>query len=118
MINLSKKGHISDLVGYSGVFIGSEIVATGDIKTEEDIFIDGKFKGSLETAGAVEIGKNAVFSGTINSRSVVIEGMVKANVIATESIQIAGCGHLQGNAKSKNISIDPGAVLNLKATTE
>ena len=118
MLNLSKKGHISELVSYSGIYIGSEIVASGDIKSEEDIYIDGKYKGTIETTGAVEIGKNAMFTGTILSRSAIIEGFVKANVVGSDTIHIAGCGQLQGNAKSKNISIDPGAILNLKAITE
>jgi len=118
MINLSKKGHISELVGYSGIFLGSEIEALGSIKTEEDVFIDGEFKGSIETVGAVEIGKNSSLTGSITARSIIIEGFAKADLLATDSIHIAGCGKVQGSIDSKNISIDPGAVLKIKAATE
>jgi hypothetical protein len=118
MLNLNKKGHISELVGYSGIFIGSEVNANGDITTEEDVFIDGKYSGKLQTSGAVEIGKNAQYTGSITSRSAVLEGIIKAYIIADESIQITGCSQLKGSITSKNITIDPGAVINIKASTK
>jgi len=118
MINFSKKGHISELVGYSGIFLGSELKATGVIKTEEDVFVDGEFSGSIETVGAVEVGKNANLTGSITARSIIIEGFAKADLLATDSIHIAGCGKAQGSISSKNISIDSGAILKIKAGTE
>ncbi len=118
MLNLNKKGHISELVGYSGVFIGPEVTASGDINTEEDIFIDGNYKGNIQTLGAVELGKNSSFTGAIEARSTVVEGIAKANIKANDSLQISGCGQLQGMIESKNISVDPGAVINIKASTK
>jgi len=118
MINLSKKGHISELVSYSGVFIGSEVTAKGSIKTEEDVFIDGKFIGSLETLGAVELGKNSNFTGSIKARSVVIEGVAKSDIEADDSVHIEGCGQISGSINSKNIDIDSGAILKVKASTK
>ena len=111
MIDRSNKGHISDLVGFSGSYIGAEVVATGEIKSEEDIFVDGSYKGSIKTTGAVEIGKNAKITGSIEARSVVIEGQLKGAVVALDSIYIAGCGQLSGTAEGKSINIDSGALI-------
>jgi cytoskeletal protein CcmA (bactofilin family) len=118
MINLTKKGHISELVSYSGVFIGSEVTAKGSIKTEEDVFIDGKYTGSLETMGAVELGKNSNFSGLIKARSVVVEGISKSDIEAEDSIHIEGCAQISGSVNSKNINIESGAIVKIKASTK
>lgn len=117
MIDKTKKGHISDLVGFSGFYIGTEVIATGDIKSEEDIFIDGSYKGTVKTAGAVEIGKNANVIGSIEARSITIEGQVKGAIIALDDITVAGCGELTGSAEGKNINIDLGALVKARITS-
>ncbi len=116
MFAKSQKGHISELVAYSGFYIGPEIQANGQINTDEDVYIDGRFTGEISTEGVVELGKNASFKGTIKARSVILEGQAKAVISATESIVISGCGQLIGSAQSKNISVDSGALLKADLT--
>ena len=116
MFGRLKKGHSSDLVGYAGFMIGAGIDAVGDIKTDEDVYIDGNFKGSIVTIGVVELDKNSTFTGTISSRATNIEGRAKADILASDNIYISGCGQLSGSAKSKNISVDSGALLDAKLT--
>ena len=118
MLNLNKKGHISELVGYSGTYIGSEVTAKGDIESEEDIFIDGNYQGVIITTGTIEIGKNANLNGSISARSAVLEGIMKADVMADDSLHVSGCCQIQGKIVSKNISIDPGAIINIRASTK
>lgn len=117
MFGINKKGHISNFVGYAGVYLGPEVIAVGNIKTEEDIFIDGNFKGSIKTIGAVELGKNSIISGAIEGRSVIIDGKVKANIIADEIVEVAGCGEVGGSIQARNITVDSGAILNAKMKT-
>ncbi|MEI6741682.1 MAG: polymer-forming cytoskeletal protein [bacterium] len=111
MIEHANKGHISDLVGFSGFYIGAEVSAIGDIKSEEDVFVDGSYKGSIKTTGAVEIGKNAKITGSIEARSAIIEGQLKGSVLALDNVYIAGCGELSGSAEGKSVSIDSGALV-------
>lgn len=118
MLSAEKKGHITDLIGYSGIFIGPEVLANGKINTEEDVYIDGDYKGEIVSSGAIELGKNSLFHGKIKARSVVIEGRVKADILADDSIHISGCGHLYGTVEAKNVSVDPGAMINAKVKTK
>jgi cytoskeletal protein CcmA (bactofilin family) len=117
MFGINSKGHISELVGYAGFYLGPEVIANGTIKTEEDVYIDGKFKGSIETQGAVELGKNSIISGSVAGRSIIVDGQVKADLKAVENIQVAGCGQLGGTAEARNINIDSGAILSAKIKT-
>lgn len=117
MFGRSQKGHISDLVSYAGVFLGPDIEADGDIRTDEDVYIDCKFKGSIATPGAVELGKNSEVTGSVSARSVAIDGKGKIDVEAVESVIIAGCADFTGSASAKQISVETGAVLKAKLTT-
>lgn len=118
MFSRFKKTHLSDLVKLSGVFIGPGIEAEGDIKTEEDVFIDAKFKGNISSNGVIELGKNSSFVGGLQARSLIMEGLAKANANAVDSISFAGCSEFSGNAQSRNIIVEKGAVINAKLITE
>ena len=113
-----KKTQLSDLVKLSGVFIGPGIEAEGDIKTEEDVYIDSKFKGNIVSNGVIELGKNSTFTGGLQARSIIIEGFSKANANAHDSISFAGCCEFSGNAQSRNITVEKGAVITAKLITE
>lgn len=117
MFGRSKKGHISDLVSYAGFYLGPNVEGEGDIRTDADVYIDGKFKGTIDTPGAIELGKNSIVTGSIKARSVVIEGKTKATVEAAESIQIAGCAEFSGSAQAKQVNVEPGAGIDAKLTT-
>lgn len=117
MFGKSKKGHISDLVSYAGYYFGADIEAEGDIKTDEDVYIDGKFKGTIDTPGAVELGKNSVVNGSVSARSIVIEGSAKLDSRASESIIIAGCAEFRGNARARQINVEAGADIDAKLVT-
>lgn len=113
-----KKTHLSDLVKLSGVFIGPGIEADGEIKTEDDVFIDAKFKGNIISNGVIELGKNSSFVGSLQARSVIIDGIAKANIAAQDLLNLAGCSEFAGNAQARNIIVEKGAVVNAKLATE
>ena len=117
MFGRSKKGHISELVSYAGVYLGPDVESNGDIRTDEDVFIDGSFKGSIATPGAVELGNNSNVTGSITARSIAIEGKCKMDIEAAESIIISGCADFSGSANAKQISIETGAAINAKLST-
>lgn len=118
MFGKFKKTHLSELVKLSGVYIGPGIEAEGDIKTEEDVFVDAKFKGDISSNGVIEMGKNSSFLGRLEARSLIIEGFAKADAKSSDSIIFAGCSEFSGNAQSINITVEKGAVINAKLTTE
>lgn len=113
-----KKPDLSELVKTSGIFIGHEIETEGDIKTEYDVYIDSKFKGQVISEGAVEIGKSSKFTGNVEARTIIVEGICKANLAAHDSLLIAGCSEFNGTASAKSIIIEKGAELNAKLNTE
>lgn len=118
MFGRFKKTQLSELVKLSGVYIGPGIIAEGEIKTEDDVFIDSHFKGQIESDGVVEIGKNSNFSGSIKGRSVLIEGITRSEVNASELISFASCAEFRGSATSREVIVPKGALIDAKITTE
>ncbi len=110
----SKKDHLSELVGYAGFFLGPDLQAEGSVEGDDDVFIDCQFKGDINTPGALEIGKNANFEGTIKARSVIVEGNVKATIDAVDEISVASCAEITGQLKALRIGIENGAAVQAK----
>lgn len=113
----SKKDNLSDLVGYAGFFLGPQIQAEGTIKSDDDIFIDGQFKGEVKTPGAVEIGKNAQLKGSIEARSVILEGDINATVEANDDINVVSCAQVKGQLSALRITVETGAAIEAKLTS-
>jgi cytoskeletal protein CcmA (bactofilin family) len=113
-----KKTQLSDLVKISGVYIGPGITAEGEIKTEDDVFIDAKFKGAVKSEGVIEIGKNSNFSGSLEGRTVLVEGIAKATILASGFVSVSSCAELNGSIDASETSVAKGALVNAKITTQ
>jgi cytoskeletal protein CcmA (bactofilin family) len=97
--------------------LGPQVQAKGDVQTDDDIFVDCSFEGKLTTPGALEIGKNAAFKGTVAARSVIVEGEVNAQIKADEEISVANCASVKGSLEALRVSADHGAALDAKIKT-
>ena len=81
----------------------------GEIRTHEELFVDGEVEGSLESHSLLTIGPNGKVRANIKAREVVVFGSVRGNVDVTEKIAIRDKGSLIGDIKTAGISIDDGA---------
>ena len=93
-----------------GTAIGSAISIIGDIYSEEDLYIDGEVRGTLEIKDSrVTIGPNAKAESNIKAREVIILGQVQGDIDASQKITIRKAGSLVGNIKTTGIVIDDDA---------
>ena len=89
--------------------IGASMHIKGDIRTEEELFVDGEVEGSLESQSLLTVGPKGRVRANIKAREVVIFGSVRGNVEVAEKIAIREQGSLVGDIKTAGISIDDGA---------
>ncbi len=89
--------------------IGPSMHIIGEIRTDEELLVDGEVEGSLESHSLLTVGKNGRVHANIKAREVVIYGSVHGNVEAGEKIAIREQGSLVGDIKTAGISIDDGA---------
>jgi cytoskeletal protein CcmA (bactofilin family) len=81
----------------------------GEIRSDEELMIDGEVEGVVECGSLLTIGRNGKVRSNIKAREVVIFGSVKGNIEVIEKLAIREQGSLVGDIKTAGISIDDGA---------
>ncbi len=89
--------------------IGPSMHIKGEIRSREELLVDGDVEGSLESESLLTVGENGKVRANIKAREVVIFGSVHGDVIVTDKIVIREQGSLIGNIKCAGIGIDDGA---------
>jgi len=89
--------------------IGASMIIKGEIKTNEELLVEGEVEGLLESHSLLTVGAKGKVKANIKAREVVIFGSVRGNVEVTEKIAIREQGSLVGDIKTAGISIDDGA---------
>ena len=89
--------------------IGALMRVDGEIRTAEDLLVDGEVEGVMESQSLVTVGPQGKVRANIKAREVVIYGDVRGNVEVSDKLAIREQGSLVGDVTSAGISIDDGA---------
>jgi cytoskeletal protein CcmA (bactofilin family) len=89
--------------------IGPSMHIKGEIRSREELLVDGDVEGLMESESLLTVGPNGKVRANIKAREVVIFGSVRGDVEVSGKIAIREQGSLIGNIKSAGISIDDGA---------
>ena len=92
------------------VAAGSHI--EGSISGETEVVVDGSLDGCVDLEGRFVVGTRGRIEGEVTARSVHVSGHVHGNVRATEKIEVANSGSIQGDLTAPLISIAEGGVCN------
>ena len=93
----------------------SDVTIKGDIVEKEKLIIDSKVDGDI-TADHLQTHSGSVINGNISSSSVTLGGVSKGN-INSDKINIKSTAEVEGVLNQKNLSIEEGAKLKIKAET-
>lgn len=91
---------------YINSIVGEGTFVTGSIVSNELLRIDGSFRGPIQSTGKVLIGKDGRVESFISAETVVVGGIVKGNIKATERIVILTNGVVIGNIKAPRLVIE------------
>ena len=89
--------------------IGPSMRIEGEIRSQEDLFVDGEVNGSMESQSLVTVGPKGKVRANIKAREVVILGDVRGNIEVSQKLAIRDQGSLIGDVKCSGIGIDDGA---------
>ena len=90
--------------------IGSSLLITGEIASEEDLVIDGRFSGQIVVRNAaLTIGKLAQVEADIRGTSIHVLGQIQGNVAASERIELGTSADVRGNLSANRIVLVDGA---------
>jgi len=94
--------------------LGNETSFTGTIRFKDSLKIDGKFDGEIISKGFLYIEKGAVVKANIQVGSIIIGGIVKGDIEATEKLEMLTTGQAFGNSKTAKLKIADGVVFDGK----
>jgi cytoskeletal protein CcmA (bactofilin family) len=92
--------------------LSEDIDFSGTLVFEKPFLIRGRLSGEIESRGLLVIDEGAVVEADINASKVVIRGLVKGNVTATEKVELSVTARLTGNVTAPEVFMESGCVFN------
>jgi cytoskeletal protein CcmA (bactofilin family) len=90
--------------------IGKSVVVKGEISGNEDLYVDGEVRGSIELRDhSLIVGPNGKVDANVIAREIVVHGALNGNVQAADKIEIRKTGSILGDLTTARIIIEDGA---------
>jgi len=97
-------------VGPSRNVLSSDVEIKGTVKFTNDLVVDGRIEGEIQSEGNLTVGENARLKAEIKTGTVVVYGKVHGNIVASERVELKATAEVVGDIKAKTLSIEPGAI--------
>ena len=92
--------------------IGQSTYIEGSIKSEGNIRVDGRIKGTINTAAAFIIGLTGVVEGQTQAHNITISGKYDGGIMCNEKLVLEANSNVTGDINTRRLVIDDGAVFN------
>lgn len=96
---------------FINTLIGEGSLVRGDLVVQGFFRLDGDFMGSVRTGGRVLVAVSGRAKGEIHARSVVIAGVFRGDIYASEKVVLLSTAMVLGNIYTSRLEIDLGAFL-------
>ena len=96
--------------------LSTDVEIKGTVKFTNDLVVDGKIEGEINSDGNLTVGENARLKAEIKTSTVVVYGKVHGNITATDRVEIKSSGEVVGDIKAKTLAIEAGAIFVGKST--
>ena len=90
--------------------LSKKVKFEGDIQGEENLRVEGHFKGTIKVVGDFLVGQSGVVEAEVEAENIVIQGQITGNVMARKQLEIQSSGQLLGDCQAKSIDIREGAI--------
>jgi cytoskeletal protein CcmA (bactofilin family) len=94
--------------------LSSGSVFEGKTQTENDIRIDGVFKGQLTCKARLIIGPTGQFDGDCQCINAVVEGSFQGRMKVHETLEVREHGKVKGEIQTKKLIVQSGAVFEVQ----
>ncbi len=100
--------------------IGKDLKLKGDFKFANEVHVYGEIEGTIQFAaeGKLVIEQSGKIFGKLMCDQVEIYGMVDGSIESTSSVIVRSSGKIKGTIHAKNLSVYPGALLNIEGHTK
>lgn len=95
--------------------LGKNTSIKGDIEFNGALILDGSIYGCVkgsENDDVLTISETGVVEGKIEVANIIINGLVKGDIIASGKIEVASKANIEGNVYYQNIEMETGSKIN------
>jgi cytoskeletal protein CcmA (bactofilin family) len=89
--------------------LSSDVEIKGKLRFSNDLIIDGRIEGEVNSEGDLTVGENATIVGDVKTRSVVVYGRVEGNITVTDRCELKQNATLHGDVVAGKLAIEEGA---------
>ena len=89
--------------------IGSNIVINGEFGSEEDVAIQGKVQGRIETTADLFVEEGGIVEAEVTTRNIDVRGTIVGNVTASDRFEIHVGGNVTGDIRAPRVVLADGA---------
>lgn len=87
--------------------LGAETIFNGNLSFTDDLIITGKFSGTIDAEGALEIDRDAMLEvDSITADSIIVSGNVRGNLNARSNVQLKSGSTITGDIKTSRLRIE------------
>jgi cytoskeletal protein CcmA (bactofilin family) len=90
--------------------IGPKTVIKGELRSEEDVVVEGSVEGLIHSSRDVRIGQGGSVKATVEGQTVVVSGEIVGDCSAVVRVELQSSGRLTGNIRAPKIVIAEGAM--------
>lgn len=96
--------------------LSSDVEIKGSVKFTNDLVVDGKIEGEINSDGNLTVGENARIKAEIKTATIIVYGKVHGNLTATDRVELKSSAEVVGDIKAKTLAIEAGAIFVGKST--
>jgi cytoskeletal protein CcmA (bactofilin family) len=92
--------------------IGKSVTIRGELSGSEDLFLDGKFDGTITlTDSRLTVGPNAQVTADLTVRDIIVFGHVEGNIHASGRIELRQTAVVNGDLYAGRLAIEESATV-------
>lgn len=107
---MTKLAEIVEVNSVSRISEGTSVV--GEIKSSNDIRVDGQVKGKLYSEGRIVVGEHATLEGTLLCSNLDLWGKVQGDIYVKDLLSLKGTSSVTGDLHVRKLQVEIGAELN------
>ena len=92
--------------------LGPGTVIQGKLSFDAPVSIDGKLSGEIYSSKTLIVGKSGVIDAQVEVATLIVKGVVKGHIKASERIEIREGGQLLGDIVTPTLMIEEGCIFN------
>lgn len=91
--------------------IARGVTLEGNFQGQGDLVVDGRVKGSINTAGSLTVGPEAVIEAEVRAGEASVAGAIQGNITVANRLELKPTAKLTGDVTAQILTIEAGACL-------